>query len=133
MEGVSLEARYMLESIRATGAQTKPVITISGGATKSATWRQVLADTMNATCRTLEVEESAVLGAACLAAVGGGLLPNLQQAAEQMVHYQHTVDPIPGNVAIYDRSYQAYSAAYTALNDGGVFDLLNKINPEESE
>lgn len=131
MEGVTLESRFMLEAVRDTGTQTNPLFTITGGATRSPIWRQVIADIMGTPCRTLDVEDAAVIGVAGLAAIGAGLLKDVHEVAAQMVHYKDTIEPIPANVAIYDRSFAAYKAAYHALNDSGVYALINDIYPKE--
>lgn len=127
MEGVTLEARYMLESMKEVGVDVNPVITITGGATKSPIWRQIIADVMGSTCRTLDVSDAPLIGVACLAATGAGLFETRKEAVENMVHYKDMVEPIKENVKIYNRVFDVYKKIYHSLNDNGIYDALNKL------
>lgn len=127
MEGITMETRFMLESIQNTGVSTQNIITVTGGAMRSPIWRQIVADIMGASIRTLEVADAAVIGVAGLAAIGAGLYRNVAEVAENMVHYGEVIDPIPENVAIYDKVFAAYKQVYYSLNNGKVFDMLNAI------
>lgn len=127
MEGVTLEARYMLESMKEVGVDVNPVITITGGATKSPVWRQIIADVMGVTCRTLDVSDAPLIGVAGLAAIGAGLFTSREEAVENMVHYKDTVEPIPENVKIYNKVFDVYKTIYHSLNDNGVYNALNNL------
>lgn len=128
MEGVTMEARFMLESIRETGVATQNIITVTGGSMRSRVWRQIVADVMGVPIRTLEVKDAAVIGAAGLAAIGAGLYAGVNDVVEHMVHYGETVEPVAENIALYDKAFAAYKKVYYSLNDGGVFELLNALS-----
>jgi xylulokinase len=63
MEGVTLGIRYGLESMRGEGISPNE-IRLTGGGSKSDTWRQIAADMFNAPTVTMEIEEAASFGAA---------------------------------------------------------------------
>ncbi len=128
MEGVTLETRFMLESIKDTGVEIQDIITVTGGAMRSATWRQIVADIMGTPIRTLEVSDASVIGVGGLAAIGAGLYKNVAEVAENMVHYgDDVIYPIPENVAVYDKVFAAYKKVYYTQSDNKVFDMLNNI------
>ncbi|MDR1508875.1 MAG: hypothetical protein LBS53_04490 [Synergistaceae bacterium] len=124
IEGITLEARHILESVLAAGVVMDDVITITGGVSKSKTWCQTIADVMGRRIRTLVVSDAAVLGAAGLAAIGAGLLGNLEDFVGSMVQFGETYDPIPANVEIYSKSFEAYKAAYYGMKSQDVFAKL---------
>jgi xylulokinase len=130
MEGITLEARRILEGVLAAGVQMDDVITVTGGASKSPEWRQIIADIMNRNIRTLDVADAAVLGAAGLAAIGAGLLKNVEEVVGSMVRFGKVYKPIPANVAVYNRVAEVYKAAYDGLKSTGVFTKLADIRPK---
>lgn len=121
IEGVTLESRFMYESIKALGVQTKDCLTITGGATKSPAWCQTIADIMGLTLYTLEVSEASIIGVATLAAIGAGLLKDTREGVARMVRLKDEITPIPENVAIYDKIYPVYRDTYYALNNAGIY------------
>ncbi|MDR0585107.1 MAG: hypothetical protein LBG57_12305 [Treponema sp.] len=131
MEGITLEARRILEGVLAAGVQMDDVITITGGVSKSPEWCQIIADIMNREIRTLDVADAAVLGAAGLAAIGAGLLKNVDDVVGSMVRFGKVYDPIPANVAVYDRVFAVYKDAYKGLKEAGVFTRLADLRPKE--
>jgi xylulokinase len=127
VEGISLEARHILESALAAGVEMDEVITVTGGASKSRTWCQILADVMGRGIRTMEVSDAAVLGAAGLAAIGSGMLGGVDGFVGRMVRFGEVYDPIPANVEVYNKSFAAYKLAYHGLKDRGVFGALASL------
>ncbi|MDQ3303762.1 MAG: FGGY-family carbohydrate kinase, partial [Actinomycetota bacterium] len=66
---------------------------VSGGPAKSGLWMQMHADVSNVPIAFTKVSEGPVLGAAMLAAVGAEIYPDIQTAAENMVHTESTIEP----------------------------------------
>ncbi|MDR1288055.1 MAG: hypothetical protein LBK08_10640 [Treponema sp.] len=130
MEGITLEARNIVEGVVAAGVKMDDVITVTGGASKSPEWCQIIADIMNRKIRTLNVPDAAVLGAAGLAAIGAGLLKNLDEVAGGMVHFGETYTPVSVNAAVYDRVFAVYKSAYEGLKSTGVFTKLADLRPK---
>jgi xylulokinase len=131
MEGITLESRHILESIVAAGVEMEDVISISGGASKSPYWRQMIADIMGRKVRSLDVPDAAVLGAAGLAAIGAGFYKNLDEAVEGMVRFGQVYEPIRPNTDLYDTMFGIYKDSYYALKDRNVFDRLADVRPRD--
>ncbi len=127
MEGITMECRYILESIKGSGVQMQDIITITGGASKSAGWRQIIADVMGRKIRSLNVPDAAVIGAAGIAAIGAGHYATIKEAVEHMVHFGDVIEPIEENVALYNKIFDIYKNTYHGLNDKGVFKDLAKL------
>ena len=86
---------------------TKRLISI-GGASKSKIWSQIKADITGCEIVTMPNEEAALLGCACIAAVGCGMYPSLEEALrskENVVCYV----PDPTNSATYQTLYKKYT------------------------
>jgi xylulokinase len=131
MEGITLEARSILEGVLAAGVKMDDVITVTGGASKSALWCQILADSMNRKIRTLDVPDAAVVGAAGLAAIGAGLFKNLDEVVGGMVHFGEIYRPRAEHVETYNKVFGVYKAAYEGLKSAGVFTRLADLRPKE--
>ncbi|MDR0782678.1 MAG: hypothetical protein LBE83_02850 [Propionibacteriaceae bacterium] len=131
MEGITIEARHILDSMLSAGVQMDDVITLTGGASKSPSWCQIVADVFGLKIRTLDVPDAAVLGAAGLAAVGAGLYASVDEVVASMVRFDKIYDPIAANVAIYNQTFQAYKAAYAGLKSTDVFTQLLELRPAE--
>ncbi|MDR1133090.1 MAG: hypothetical protein LBL05_02955 [Synergistaceae bacterium] len=127
IEGITLEARHILESVLAAGVVMDDAVTVTGGVSKSKTWCQTLADVMGRKIRTLVVSDAAVLGAAGLAAMGAGLIGGPDEFVRGMVKFGDNYEPIPANVEIYDRAFDAYKAAYYGLKERDVFAKLAEL------
>ncbi|MDR1512710.1 MAG: hypothetical protein LBS56_04380 [Propionibacteriaceae bacterium] len=130
MEGITIEAKTILEGMMSAGVVMDDVITITGGASKSKPWCQMIADVMGRRVRTLDVPDASILGAAGLAAVGAGLFANVQEVVDSMVRFGEVYEPIPANVATYEKTFQAYKAAYAGLKSTDVFTQLAALRPE---
>jgi len=130
MEGISLEVRHILESVLAAGVEMDDIITLTGGASKSKSWCQMLADIMGRRIRTLNVQDAAVMGAAGLAAIGAGLHKDLDEVVANMVHFGDVYEPIPDNVEVYNKTFAVYKDVYYGLKDKDVFTKLAELRPE---
>jgi sugar (pentulose or hexulose) kinase len=56
-----------------------------------------------------------VLGSATLAAVGAGIHPDVQAAAEKMVHTERTIEPDPARHEEYQFWVERYIETYPAM------------------
>lgn len=126
MEGVTLESKDMYETMKANNVEIKS-LAITGGATKSPAWRQMIADMFDVEVKQLKIGDATIVGVAILAGVGVGVFPDARAGVEKMVGFTETVHPNPGNVAVYNKSYQVYTAAYQALQSQGVFKMLSNL------
>lgn len=116
MEGVAYSLRDVLDVMRAVGVTQPGQIRISGGGARSAVWRQIVADVLDAEVATVNTTEGAAFGAALLAAVGVGIFPNAAAAAGQWVRVVDTVSPTEEASTYADR-HAVYSSLYPLLRD----------------
>lgn len=113
LEGVAFGLRDNLDRIRAIGA---PVTSarMSGGGTRSDTWRGILVDVLGVPLAGVATAEGAAFGAAVLAATGAGWFPDVAAAARAMVHPLPPVEPGPG-AARYAELHGLFRQLYPAL------------------
>lgn len=113
LEGVAYGLRDSLELVRALGL---PVASVraAGGGIKSALWRQILSDVLQASLITVNSTEGAAFGAAILAAVGIGHWRDAQEACAATIR-ETGVFPPGGPTPEYAAGYARYRALYPAL------------------
>ena len=114
MEGVSLGLRDCLDVVRSTGVELKE-LRFCGGGSKSAVWRQMLSDVFN--LPVVKGLGSAAVGAAILAAVGGGMYKTTHEACKQMVHSADRSEPNAQNAARYEELLSVYRLGYGAQKE----------------
>ena len=114
LEGVAFGLRDGLDLMIAAGMPRPGEIRASGGGLASPTWRQVLADVLEASLVTTSTTEGAAFGAAVLAAVGSGWFGDVPAAAAALV--RTTPAAAPGKAAAaYAAAHAAYRELYPAL------------------
>lgn len=115
LEGVSFALADAAQLMRALGLDLTRV-RVTGGGARSELWRQMLADTLEATVLTTRAEEGPALGAAMLAGVGVGMFPSIPAAVERVVQLRAEVPP-GVNVPLYRRYHALYDQLYPALRE----------------
>ena len=123
MEGITLEQKDIISNMVENGIDIDS-IRIIGGATKSDIWNQIQADMYQKCCETLNVTDSAVMGAAIMAGVAIGIFHSIPQASESMIRVRKRYEPIPQNAAVYNEMYDIYCAAYEAFASHSVFQKI---------
>jgi xylulokinase len=86
-----------------------------GGPSQSATWNQIKADVTGFAVEVPGVHETAVLGAAILAALGVGIHPDARSAIGAMTSFERRFEPDPARAAAYDDVFDAYVGLYPAI------------------
>lgn len=112
-EGIAYSLRDCAEVFRARGlgfAQAR----LTGGGARSATWRQILADTLGVPVE-LPAVADASFGAALVAGLGVGIYADTQAALRQAVRVVARHEPIPANVAMYEEGFGLYRSAQRGL------------------
>lgn len=127
MEGICLESRDMYEKMKENNIEIKS-LTMTGGATRSPAWRQMIADMFNVEVKQLKIGDATIVGAAILAGVGTGKFKNAVEGVSKMVNYTETIEPIPENTAVYDRVYDVYTSAYQAFSTAGIYGKLSGLS-----
>jgi len=116
LEGSAYALRSVVESMEAAGCEIEQIRAVGGGA-RSRLFRQIRADVTGFPVALLSTVETAALGAALLAAVGAGVCPTLQEAADRTTRVVEVNEPNPANKAAYDRAYRNFLSVYESLRD----------------
>jgi xylulokinase len=114
MEGVAFGLRDNLELLNSLGVAPSTAA-LSGGASKSPIWRQILTDIAGIPLYSINSSEGAALGAAILAAVGAGAWPDVPSACADLIRAVDVSEPSIEGVAAYERLYPIFSELYPAL------------------
>jgi xylulokinase len=115
IEGVSFGLKDMFTLIQNAGLREITQVRASGGGTKSALWRGILASVLGCELVTVNTAEGAAYGAALLAGVGSGVWPDVITACGQTVKVTGKTNPDPSEAEVYQRSYAIYQDLYPAL------------------
>lgn len=114
LEGVAFGLRDGLDLMIAAGMPRPREIRSSGGGLVSETWRQILADVLDAELVTTSTTEGASFGAAILAAVGIGWFEDVPAAAASLVRTSPVAAPGSARSAYAD-AHATYRELYPAL------------------
>jgi xylulokinase len=121
LEGVALHLSLILDILRSQGAQVETIRLIGGGS-RSAVWRQILADVYGLPVASLHLPAQATaLGAAVAGGVGVGLYPDYAVARTLAPigprHHPHpaTHDRYNALRELFVQSYAALEAIFTRL------------------
>lgn len=113
VEGTTFVLRYGLDLLRHNGLKSRSICLIGGGS-KSAVWRQIIADTMNTPVICTEQSEAAALGAAIQAAWcvsrANGREDSLADGCERCVKLDPASEtlPVTDNVQACQQAYDRY-------------------------
>ncbi|MCF4996756.1 xylulokinase [Pseudomonas syringae] len=120
VEGTTFGLRYGLDLLRQNGLQSRSICLIGGGS-KSAVWRQIVADIMNTPVICTEQSEAAALGAAIQAAWctswSNGREDSLADLCERCVKLDLSSEtlPVAANVAAFQQAYERYQQHVATL------------------
>jgi xylulokinase len=117
LEGVSFGLKDSFTLIQNAGLETITQVRASGGGTKSALWRQILASVLNVELVTVNTTEGGAYGAALLAGVGAGAWTDVVSACKECVRITGSTQPDPVQVAAYQKAYSIYQELYPTLKD----------------
>nr|WP_083512980.1 FGGY-family carbohydrate kinase [Microbacterium barkeri] len=96
---------WLLES-----AQPRRVVSLAGGASRSAIWAQMFADGMRARIRVAQVAEPGALGAAMLAGIATGRFSDAVEASTAWSRADREYVPSPGAADRWDAAHTRYTA-----------------------
>src|SRR5688500_8746537 len=115
LEGVSFGLKDSFTLIKNAGLGALIQVRASGGGTKGALWRQILASVLEAELVTVNTTEGAAYGAALLAGVGAGAWPDVPSACNACIKITGSTQPDPSQKDAYRNAYPIYQAFYPAL------------------
>jgi xylulokinase len=114
LEGVAFGLRDGLDLMVAAGMPAPSQVRASGGGLASPTWRQILADVLEAEIATVNTTEGAAFGAALLATPAAGWFSTVDEAVAAVVRTTPVASPGPSATAYRD-AHAAYRELYPAL------------------
>jgi FGGY-family pentulose kinase len=116
LEGICYGTEDIFRNMRGHDFEPRSIV-VAGGPTKSNLWMQMHADVSNVPISLTRETEGPVLGSAMLAAVGAGIYPNIQAAAEHMVHTERTIEPDKDRHEAYRFYVDRYIDTYPRMMD----------------
>ncbi len=114
LEASAFAIRHVAEPILAAGAEVG-TMRVCGGPARSETWNQIKADVTGFVVEVPAVLETAVAGAAIVAATGIGAWPDLATAIRGMTRASRQLLPNPATRERYDSTYAAYLRLHPAI------------------
>jgi xylulokinase len=115
LEGVSFGLKDSFTLIQNAGLGEIRQVRASGGGTKGALWRQILASVLEAELVTVNTAEGAAYGAALLAGVGAGVWKDVPSACQTAIKITGSTRPDPAQMDVYQKAYPFYRELYPAL------------------
>jgi xylulokinase len=119
LEGAAFAMRHVAEPLAAAGAPVAE-LRLAGRPTPGDLWGRIKADVLGVPAAVPAVGETAVAGAAILAAAGIGAVPDLEAGVELMTAVVRRIEPDPGVRARYDEAFAKYCALHPALREAGI-------------
>lgn len=119
-ESISFEIRKNLDLLNELNVYPKKII-ISGGASRSAVWMQMMADVTGVTVCTPAETDCAAVGAAILAGVGCGLFENEKQAVQKIVAVGQEYIPNQELKCLYHKIYIKNQKLYKAIDSNKLY------------
>ncbi len=114
LEGIAYGTEHILRTFRRNGFVVDEMVA-AGGPTKSPLWMQIHADVSNVPIILTTVPDGPALGSAILGAVAAGLFPDVQSAADRMVHVRARIEPDPAMHEAYRFYVDQYINTYPPL------------------
>lgn len=115
MEGVAFSARLALEALERSAGLAPARLRAGGGGMASDGWAQMRADALGRPLLRVAGRDPGAMGAAVMAGVGTGLLPDLATAARRLVHEDRTFTPRPAEAARATARFALWRDLYGSL------------------
>jgi xylulokinase len=114
LEGVAYGLCDSASILRELGVELGQ-IRASGGGSRNAFWRGIMADVIGCDHVTINVDEGPALGVALLAGVGTGAYSSVETACDEVIHVEGSTKFDISNHSQYDRYYRLYQSLYPSL------------------
>lgn len=116
MEGVSYSLKDCQRIIADMGISIGRMMACGGGS-RSAVWRQILADLFDCPVQTANTQEGAVLGAAILGGVAAGVFASIEEVCDRCIVPLESSMPEEKGQQYYQKAYPLYQQLYRQLKD----------------
>ena len=114
LESIAFGTRLVLDTMRERGVAVDD-IALCGGVARSTLWTQLHADIIGRPIKVSSAACAPALGSAMFAAIGAGLMSDLDEAAACMVGRHHCVEPDAAAHRAYGEVYEKYRRVYSGL------------------
>jgi len=114
LEGNAFGLFDVVQALDAMGIATDRIRALGGGA-RSDLWLKIRADLTGRPVERAPTGDSSAVGAALLAAVAGGMVPDLATAAAALGGGAAAVEPDPATAAAYREAHDRYRRLFAAL------------------
>jgi xylulokinase len=128
VEAVGFAIRDVIEVMEENGLRIGE-LRVTGGQAKSPLWNQIKADITQRKILVPEVQDSELLGDACIGLFALGNYKSLAAASDSLVRIARSYTPTSELRELYDRLFDLYRASYRGLKE--VFSSLAAIPLEE--
>jgi xylulokinase len=115
LEGVSYGLKDSFTLIQNAGLGAITQVRASGGGTKGALWRQIMASVLGAELVTVNTTEGGAYGAALLAGVGAGAWADVPSACKASIKITGSTKPDSSHLDAYRKGYSLYQELYPTL------------------
>lgn len=115
LEGVAFSARLAFEALERAAGLRPVVLRAGGGGFRPETWAQIRADALGRRIERVAGSDPGAIGAAVMAGVGAGLLPDLARATAALVRVERVFEPRPEAQARADRRFALWQTLYGQL------------------
>ena len=131
MEGVCYQLKMGAQyNMAKRGFPWPEAVSVIGGGSNSDIWMQMLADVMNTPVRVpRDTRHAGAVGTAYSALIGLGVCSDFNEAAKS-VQIERSFEPIPENVAAYEKYYAVFKDLYKALEP--MFLAMNRSGKDEA-
>jgi xylulokinase len=114
MEGVACAARMALEAVERSAGRRAAALHHGGGGAQADAWCRVRADVLGRPVTRMATADPGALGAAVMAGVAAGMLPDLAAASAALVRPDRTFDPDPRAAARAEDRFAQFRALIAA-------------------
>ncbi len=114
LEGLAYAVRANAEQLTRVSGIARPEYFLAGGMSRSAVWRQILADVLGQPVMVSHLPEASALGAAVCAGVGAGVFRDLVEGSAALTGESHSIAPCPEAVEIHGDIYPEWLQFRTA-------------------
>ncbi len=120
LEGISLEIRWLLDTIEGLGVSINEVRLVGGGASNPL-WNQMHCDIFNRKVNTIKTSEASLTGAAMCGFTALYQWEDFNQATEKFVKISQTYQPNPLHQNAYNKAYEHYKRLFVTLSKENLF------------